>query len=137
MGSVNPSAFERSSRRLWLNRRFFTGRLISPFSTRNVPSLVIPVRVLLFGSTSRTYQNLVSKSPLSSSPIRSSVLFAGPLPLMTRWYGSSPIGFGSGNSCPVGFASLYLLAETRDEPRFRSTPFWTSSSLLVGYPSPS
>src|SRR5207245_1806070 len=52
-GSVNPSILLKSSRRLWLNLRFFTGLLISPFSTRNVPSRVIPVRVFVRGSTFR------------------------------------------------------------------------------------
>src|SRR5712692_2175654 len=131
-GSVNPSTLLSSSRRLWLNRRFLTGRLTSPFSTRNVPSLVMPVRVLLLGSTSRTYQNLVSNSPLSSSPISCSVVLVVPRPLITKLVGSSPSGLGNGNSWPVGLASVYFRAEIREEARFRSVPSSTSVSLLLG-----
>src|SRR3989442_1153607 len=72
-GSESASTLLNNSRRLWLNRRFLTGLLISPFSTRNVPSLVMPVTVLVRGSVSRTYQNRVISSPLSSSPSSSSL----------------------------------------------------------------
>src|SRR5439155_26391245 len=78
MGSVNPSMFLNRSRRLWLNLRFLTGLLISPFSTRKVPSRVMPVRVLVRGSTSRMYQSLVNNNPLSNSPTSSSVFLVPP-----------------------------------------------------------
>jgi hypothetical protein len=35
----------------WVNRKFFTGRVTSPDSTRNVPSRVIPVMVYSRGCT--------------------------------------------------------------------------------------
>src|SRR5207245_4767900 len=97
-GSENASTLLNNSRRLWLNRKFFTGLLISPFSTRKVPSLVMPVTVLVRGSVSRTYQNLVISSPLSRSPISSSEFLVAPLPRITRLVGSSPRGFGRGSS---------------------------------------
>src|SRR6266446_7566113 len=107
-GSVNPSMFLKRSRRLWLNLRFLTGLLISPCSTRKVPSLVMPVRVFVRGSTSRMYHSLVNNSPLSISPTSSSVVLVAPFPLMTRFVGASPSGFGRGSSCPVGLTPSYL-----------------------------
>ena len=84
---------------LCVKRRSLTGRVILPFSMRNVPSRVIPVITVRSGCTSRTYQNRVTYSPRDTEATMS---FQGVSPAsIATWRGSGPQVFGCGSECPV------------------------------------
>ena len=114
-GRPSISTFRSSSTIDWLKRKFVTGRLIRPFSIRNVPSRVRPVCVRVLGLSDRIYQKRVIKTPYATDPIRSS-RDASP-PDMTKF----DIGAFAG--------TLLLSAQKREYERFFTTPFSTHTSF--------
>src|SRR5438093_1374675 len=88
-----------ASRMLWVKRRSFTGRVMRPFSMRNVPSRVMPVMMDAFGCTMRTYQNRVTQIPRLMS-LKSSALAVVP-GSMNRLTANGPSVFGAGRPWPV------------------------------------
>ena len=74
---------------LSLNRKFFTGWLMRPFSMRNVPSRVSPVYRIVLGSSARMYQKRVTRIPRSVERTRSSIV---PWPPDIRMPAGKPVG---------------------------------------------
>ena len=73
------STFFSKSASDWLKRKFVTGRLILPFSIRNIPSRVSPVWTSKRGFSGRIYQNRVMRTPRVTDLIRSSIVASPPL----------------------------------------------------------
>ena len=65
---------------LWLKRRLRTGWRTWPFSTHHSPSRVSPVRTMVRGSTSRTYQKREMTRPRAMPLIIASIDAGGCVP---------------------------------------------------------
>src|SRR5579863_100335 len=100
------STFASASITLWLKRKLRMPPDTRPFSMRNVPSRVMPVRTFSYGSTSRMYQRRVTRIPRSVERIISSTDLSPPE--KTRFMGASPNSFGRVKPWPVGFVFIFF-----------------------------
>ena len=76
-GVPSASILEKSSRGFQFHLKSFTG-VTEPFSQRNTPSRVIPVRVSVFWSTKRMYQKRLMRRHLLLCAARSAAVPSPP-----------------------------------------------------------
>src|SRR5439155_24097478 len=92
VGRPSISTFANRSASDWLKRKLVTGRAIFPFSIRNVPSRVRPVKETMRGLRGRMYQNLVIRTPRFVALIMSSTPASPPdmIRLEAPGFGGTP-----------------------------------------------